>query len=316
MLSGLGVGRDVRPDDRALVERAACRELELVAGGAARRAPTRRRACARSVCVTGSFGRSRNPWRFFGVGGRRVLHRRRRGDERNRQEHDGEEDEAGRTHRLQVSALGEAAALPRTRDGLRDSARSSSRPAARTSASSPGRPASWTEAGSPSSAGPHGSASAGQPRTLNGIVRLISRSRTSRSPVPPAPTRGATSGSVGVSDEVEPGEQLLEPRAVLLAACARRVGLGVGHLQAALDLDPHVLAVEVGVLGEQLGVDARDLVHEEAADRPRARAAATAVRRGKRSAASSTRARTSGSAPSSHATATESSSSESSLRGS
>ena len=88
---------------------------------------------------------------------------------------------------------------------------------------------------------------------------------------------------------------------------AAAVGLCVGDLEAALDLDPHVLAVEVGVLGEELGVDARDLVHEEPADRPPARAA-----RRRRGAGSVPRRpprapRTSGSAPSSHATATASS---------
>ena len=82
--------------------------------------------------------------------------------------------------------------------------------AASTSASSPGRPAIWTDAGSPSSAGPHGSARAGAPRTLNGQVRSVSQPRCSRS----SPKGGATRGSVGVDDEVGATEPLVEGGAV------------------------------------------------------------------------------------------------------
>ena len=87
--------------------------------------------------------------------------------------------------------------------------------------------------------------------------------------------------------------------------------------EAALDLDPHVLAVELGVLGEELAVDVGDLAHEERVRwRCRASGSSTARRRGNRSTASSTRARTSGSASSVHATPTSTSSSDSSRRGS
>ena len=55
---------------------------------------------------------------------------------------------------------------------------------------------SCTDAGSPSSAGPHGSASAGEPVTFHGKVSSIIRSRSSRSPTP---TGGATIGTVGVT---------------------------------------------------------------------------------------------------------------------
>ncbi len=147
-----------------------------------------------------------------------------------------------------------------------ESGASSSFPAASTSASDPRRPASWTDAGSPSSAGPQGSASAGQPRALNGNVLEISPFLTLTSPGAPSPIRGATRGSVGVRTRSKPSSALSTSSAVLRTASRGALRVGFGHLQAALDLEPNVLAVEIGVLSDELAVHVCHLAVEERVD--------------------------------------------------
>src|SRR5207237_4264661 len=167
-------------------------EHELVPRGAARRIPGKR----------GRAGEGRRVFRVAGEEGVQAVRRceLRRPVVRGRADaglRSTGESEHGQTdgsntnerHTSWVFGSYEAAGVPRMRDD-------SSLPAARTSASSPGLPTNWTEAGRPSSAGPHGSANAGQPRALNGNVNWIARARSSRSPIP---VGGATNASVGQS---------------------------------------------------------------------------------------------------------------------
>ena len=88
-------GRDVRPEDRAPVERATRRELELVAGRAADWAPGERRRPREGVRrhLVGAQLEAAQP---SGRTGRRS---RRRGREDCPENGDGEDGEAGRTHR-------------------------------------------------------------------------------------------------------------------------------------------------------------------------------------------------------------------------
>ena len=127
-------------------------------------------------------------------------------------------------------------------------------------ASSPDRPTSWTEAGKPSSAAPHGSASAGQPSASNGYVNWIPPWRIDSST---ASAGGATKATVGVTSRSTPSSAVRAALAVLVACASRGLDLGVGHLEAALELGADVVAVCVGVLREETAVDVRDLAHEE-----------------------------------------------------
>ena len=87
--------------------------------------------------------------------------------------------------------------------------------------------------------------------------------------------------------------------------------------EAALDLDPDVLAVELAVLGEELAVDVGDLAHEDGVGLVRhERQLERSAPREARASPPRPAARTSGSASSVQATPTSSSSSDSSSAGS
>ncbi len=139
------------------------------------------------------------------------------------------------------------------------SAASSASPAASTSASSPGRPTSWTDAGSPSSAGPHG-------QRERRPAEQVERVREADDPLAPRELVDVR----GRRDEHQRRRQqqvdALErrDRQLLVLAPRRpgRLGLGVGDREAALDLRPRVLAVELAVLLEELAVHVGDLAHE------------------------------------------------------
>ena len=135
----------------------------------------------------------------------------------------------------------------------------SRRPAARTRASAPAGAASWTDAGRPSSAGPHGSASAGQPSELNGYVSEVPPARISSSSTSAG---GATKRDGRRHEQVEPADRLREALAVLGALALGRGRLRVAHPQAALDLAADVLAVQLLVAREERAVDVGHLAHE------------------------------------------------------
>ena len=68
-----------------------------------------------------------------------------------------------------------------------------------------------------------------------------------------------------------PSQRRREPLAVLRALARRRGGIGVRHLEAALDLAADVLAVQLLVAGEERAVDVGRLAHEVGAVRRRER---------------------------------------------
>jgi hypothetical protein len=139
------------------------------------------------------------------------------------------------------------------------SARSSRAPAAIARASSPTGAASWTEAGSPCSAGPQGSASARPAQRVEGVGEADHRIADLE--VVPDGGRG-DEGERRRDEQVHPLNRVSRPLPILLQPAQRGLELGVRHRQAALELRSYVLAVGVGVVGEQPAVRLGRLAHE------------------------------------------------------
>ena len=136
------------------------------------------------------------------------------------------------------------------------SAASSASPTASTSASAPGRPTIWIDAGRPSSAGPHG-------ESERGPARRVERPGQADHPL----AEGEVAETDGRGDhrhrrcqeDVEAVQRLQCPPAVGLPLRPRGLDGLVGDRERRLELTADVLAVELGVLGEEVPVDVRGL---------------------------------------------------------
>ena len=141
---------------------------------------------------------------------------------------------------------------------------SSRRPAARTSASAPGRPTIWMRGREAVLGGPARERERGPAERVE--RKRVRDQRLAYLEVADAAFADAWRHAPGASASASRSSPSSASSVASRYSSRRRaaaLGLRVGHLQAALDLDPHVLAVELAVLGEELAVDVGDLVHEE-----------------------------------------------------
>ncbi len=247
---------DVRPDQCAAAELHARRQLELVPERALHGRPGEGRG-ARELVRRLLVRAEQERLQALRRGGDGDVHLRERA--RGEREHgQADDDEAGKTgHREVVGGAGRPA-VPQ----MGDTSGSSRPPAARTRSSRPKRATSCTEAGAPCSADPAGQRERRPAERRERIGEPDQRlPDVEVSDAAGAEERGDDGQRRG-EEQVEPGECLLDPLAVLGAQLHRPLHLGVADGEAALQLDPHVLAVEVGVLREELPVDVGDLAHE------------------------------------------------------
>ena len=151
--------------------------------------------------------------------------------------------------------------VPRMRD-------STSSPAARTSASEPGGPAICSRGGQ-SVLG--GAARKRESRPAEGVEREGEPDRSLSDLEVVHGQRRRDELERRRQQEIDAVQRGLGALGVLGSRLNAALVVGVGHLEAALDLRAHVLAVGVLELGEEVAVDVCDLAHEDDADLARER---------------------------------------------